>query len=140
MSHTPSEFELVLDESAVVQTAATANQGTKASAAETPDSDSSNQVSVSKSTPAAEMQVASRPAQSTREQQGQSASRIMQAVRNELEKVLIGQSAAIEGVLCSLIASGHVRIEGVPGLGKNFIGARPREMLCRSVCTHSVYP
>ena len=47
------------------------------------------------------------------EQQRVRASRLLRAVRAELEKALIGQSAVIEGVLCSLIASGHVLIEGL---------------------------
>lgn len=55
------------------------------------------------------------------EQQRARASRLMQAVRDELEKVLIGQTAIVDGVLCTLIASGHVLIEGVPGLGKTLL-------------------
>src|SRR5205807_3794752 len=39
-------------------------------------------------------------------------------VRNEIAKVIIGQTDAIEGVLICLIAGGHVLLEGVPGLGK----------------------
>ncbi|HZJ94831.1 MAG TPA: MoxR family ATPase [Thiopseudomonas sp.] len=55
------------------------------------------------------------------EQQRERASRLVQATRDELEKVLIGQSATVEGVLCCLIASGHVLLEGVPGLGKTLL-------------------
>ncbi len=39
-------------------------------------------------------------------------------VRNEIGKVIVGQTEVIEGVLICLIAGGHVLLEGVPGLGK----------------------
>jgi MoxR-like ATPase len=39
-------------------------------------------------------------------------------VRNEIGKVIVGQDEVVEGVLICLIASGHVLLEGVPGLGK----------------------
>jgi MoxR-like ATPase len=39
-------------------------------------------------------------------------------VREEIEKVIVGQIDVIEGVLICLIAGGHVLLEGVPGLGK----------------------
>src|SRR5690242_20077322 len=40
------------------------------------------------------------------------------AVRNEIAKVIVGQDDVVEGVLICLLASGHVLLEGVPGLGK----------------------
>jgi MoxR-like ATPase len=39
-------------------------------------------------------------------------------VREEIGKVIVGQSDVIEGVLICLVAGGHVLLEGVPGLGK----------------------
>jgi MoxR-like ATPase len=39
-------------------------------------------------------------------------------VRDEIAKVIVGQQDVVEGVLICLIASGHVLLEGVPGLGK----------------------
>ncbi len=39
-------------------------------------------------------------------------------VREEIAKVIVGQTAVIEGVLICLVAGGHVLLEGVPGLGK----------------------
>src|ERR1700709_1814257 len=39
-------------------------------------------------------------------------------VRQEISKVIVGQTEVIEGVLICLIAGGHVLLEGVPGLGK----------------------
>ncbi|MCC6749344.1 MAG: MoxR family ATPase [Deltaproteobacteria bacterium] len=45
----------------------------------------------------------------------------MQAIRQEVGKVLVGQEEIIEGVLIALVAQGHVLIEGVPGLGKTLL-------------------
>src|SRR5262245_65343080 len=42
----------------------------------------------------------------------------LSAVRREIAKVIVGQDDVVEGVLICLLASGHVLLEGVPGLGK----------------------
>src|SRR5581483_855356 len=39
-------------------------------------------------------------------------------VRDEIGKIIVGQTDVIDGVLICLIAGGHVLLEGVPGLGK----------------------
>jgi MoxR-like ATPase len=39
-------------------------------------------------------------------------------VRGEIAKIIVGQDDVVEGVLICLLASGHVLLEGVPGLGK----------------------
>jgi len=39
-------------------------------------------------------------------------------VRREIAKVIVGQDDVVQGVLICLLASGHVLLEGVPGLGK----------------------
>jgi MoxR-like ATPase len=39
-------------------------------------------------------------------------------VRNEIGKIIVGQTDVIDGVLICLVAGGHVLLEGVPGLGK----------------------
>jgi MoxR-like ATPase len=39
-------------------------------------------------------------------------------VRQEIAKVIVGQQDVVDGVLICLLASGHVLLEGVPGLGK----------------------
>jgi MoxR-like ATPase len=39
-------------------------------------------------------------------------------VRQEVAKVIVGSDDIIDGVIMSLLASGHVLLEGVPGLGK----------------------
>src|ERR1043165_530933 len=42
----------------------------------------------------------------------------LNTVRREIAKVIVGQVDVVEGVLICLLASGHVLLEGVPGLGK----------------------
>src|SRR5258705_2236012 len=39
-------------------------------------------------------------------------------LRQESAKVIVGQQDVVDGVLICLLASGHVQLEGVPGLGK----------------------
>ncbi|MGF1546153.1 MAG: AAA family ATPase [Thiotrichales bacterium] len=46
---------------------------------------------------------------------------VMQTVRAEIAKAIIGQSRVIEEVLIALLAGGHVLIEGVPGIGKTLL-------------------
>ncbi|MEB0039014.1 MULTISPECIES: MoxR family ATPase [unclassified Pseudomonas] len=61
------------------------------------------------------------PAASNQAQQRQRATHLAQALRHELQQVVIGQVAVIDDVLTALIAGGHVLIEGVPGLGKTLL-------------------
>ncbi len=42
----------------------------------------------------------------------------LDAVRNEISKIIVGQRDVVDGVLICLLAGGHVLLEGVPGLGK----------------------
>ena len=49
------------------------------------------------------------------------ASQLLQALRDEIKKVLIGQDTTVDMVLVALVAQGHVLIEGVPGLGKTLL-------------------
>src|SRR5450631_894622 len=39
-------------------------------------------------------------------------------VREEIGKIIVGQTDVVDGVLICLLAGGHVLLEGVPGLGK----------------------
>ena len=48
----------------------------------------------------------------------QGALEILNKVREEIAKVIVGQQDVVDGVLICLIAGGHVLLEGVPGLGK----------------------
>jgi MoxR-like ATPase len=54
-------------------------------------------------------------------QQRQRASHLAQALRQELQKAVIGQGAVVDDVLTALIGAGHVLVEGVPGLGKTLL-------------------
>jgi MoxR-like ATPase len=44
-----------------------------------------------------------------------------QRIKNELEKMIVGQAEIIDGVLVAFFAGGHVLLEGVPGLGKTML-------------------
>ena len=39
-------------------------------------------------------------------------------VRDEIAKIIVGQTDVVDGVLICLVSGGHVLLEGVPGLGK----------------------
>jgi len=43
------------------------------------------------------------------------------AIRAEVGKAFIGQSAVLDQIMVALLAGGHVLIEGVPGLGKTLL-------------------
>lgn len=45
-------------------------------------------------------------------------SRIVKSIISEMEKVIVGQRDLIEKIMISLITSGHILLEGVPGLAK----------------------
>jgi len=42
----------------------------------------------------------------------------IQALKAEVEKVIVGQHELIEGILVGLLSDGHILLEGYPGLGK----------------------
>jgi MoxR-like ATPase len=42
----------------------------------------------------------------------------MEAIRNELKKVIVGQDKVIDYLLVAILANGHVLLEGVPGVAK----------------------
>ncbi len=43
------------------------------------------------------------------------------AIRDEVGKVVVGQSGVLSGLLCALLADGHVLLEGVPGVAKTLL-------------------
>lgn len=45
-------------------------------------------------------------------------SQIVQNIRSEISKVLVGQEKMVEGLLAGLLCRGHILLEGVPGLAK----------------------
>ncbi len=46
---------------------------------------------------------------------------VMQALRQEIQRVIVGQDEIVMGVLATLAADGHVLLEGVPGLAKTLL-------------------
>ncbi len=49
------------------------------------------------------------------------ASQWLHALRVEVGKAVVGQTQAVEQMLVAVVASGHVLVEGVPGLGKTLL-------------------
>jgi MoxR-like ATPase len=49
------------------------------------------------------------------------AAEILQRLRDEIAKAMVGQREVVELLLVAIVASGHVLIEGVPGLGKTLL-------------------
>jgi MoxR-like ATPase len=49
------------------------------------------------------------------------AGEVLGALRDEVGKAVVGQRAAVDQVIVTLLAAGHVLIEGVPGLGKTLL-------------------
>jgi len=45
-------------------------------------------------------------------------SQIVQNIKTEISKVLVGQDKMVEGLLAGLLCRGHILLEGVPGLAK----------------------
>jgi MoxR-like ATPase len=55
------------------------------------------------------------------EEQLQKATALLQAIRAELAKAVIGQTTVLDEVLIGLLAGAHILLEGVPGLGKTLL-------------------
>ncbi len=45
----------------------------------------------------------------------------LEAVRNEIAKAVVGQDAAVTGLVVALLCRGHVLLEGVPGVAKTLL-------------------
>ena len=52
-----------------------------------------------------------------------------QRVKEEIGKVIVGNDEIIDGTLISLLAKGHVLLEGIPGIGKTKIVATVADVL-----------
>ncbi len=52
------------------------------------------------------------------DQKVESSTALLDRVRKEIGKIIVGQQDAVDGVLICMLAGGHVLLEGVPGLGK----------------------
>ncbi len=55
------------------------------------------------------------------EQQVEHFQRDASSIREEIAKMIVGHRQVIDGVITSLLADGHVLLEGVPGLGKTML-------------------
>jgi len=51
----------------------------------------------------------------------ETAAAALERVKNEIAKVFIGQKELVEHALITLLAEGHLLVEGVPGLGKTLL-------------------
>jgi MoxR-like ATPase len=51
----------------------------------------------------------------------ESAGEILGSIKEEIGKVFIGQKSLVDHALITLIAGGHILVEGVPGLGKTLL-------------------
>ena len=52
---------------------------------------------------------------------GEQARERLAAVRAEVAKAVVGQDAAVSGLLVALLCGGHVLMEGVPGVAKTLL-------------------
>jgi MoxR-like ATPase len=66
------------------------------------------------------------------------------ALRESLDRVIVGQEALIENILIAVFAGGHVLLEGLPGLGKTHIAKAIAALLGlelgRVQCTPDLLP
>src|SRR4249920_2126494 len=63
------------------------------------------------------------------EEQIQSFRQSYTSLRDEVGKVIVGHDAIVDGTLISLLAGGHVLLEGGPGLGKTLLVRTLSEVL-----------
>ena len=56
-----------------------------------------------------------------RDERSENARRALLAVRAEVAKAVVGQDAAVTGMLIGLLCRGHVLLEGVPGVAKTLL-------------------
>ncbi len=47
--------------------------------------------------------------------------KMIQAMKDEVSKIVVGQTDVVNGIIRAIIANGHVLIEGVPGIAKTLI-------------------
>ncbi len=66
---------------------------------------------------AAELPIPTPPEPTPFEQTG----RMLQAIREEVASVFVGQQAVLDQVIAALLAGGHILMEGLPGLGKTHL-------------------
>ncbi|MBF4993688.1 MoxR family ATPase [Arthrobacter gandavensis] len=59
--------------------------------------------------------------QANAEDAGENARHALHSVRQEVAKAVVGQDAAVTGLIIALLARGHVLLEGVPGVAKTLL-------------------
>ena len=64
----------------------------------------------------------------------------LQEVLYEIKRVIVGQDAMLERLLVSLLAGGHVLLEGVPGLAKTLTVKTLAARAGRLLRPHPVHP
>jgi MoxR-like ATPase len=60
-------------------------------------------------------------------------------LKKEIKKAIIGQEAMIDRLILSLLANGHVLLEGVPGLAKTLAIKTLASAVHCKIQPHSVY-
>src|SRR6478609_6762029 len=73
------------------------------------------------SSPPAAAAPAAAPAGRTASADAQRARSALLAVRAEVAKAVVGQDAAVAGLLVALLCRGHILLEGVPGVAKTLL-------------------
>ncbi len=48
-------------------------------------------------------------------------SKVIEKIKEEVAKIVVGQQKPVEDILCSIIADGHVLVEGIPGIAKTLL-------------------
>ena len=61
------------------------------------------------------------PAGGSMAEQDENSRRALHSVRQEVAKAVVGQDAAVTGLIIALLARGHVLLEGVPGVAKTLL-------------------
>jgi len=50
-----------------------------------------------------------------------SCSEIINRIKKEIGKIVVGQEKIIDGLICAILSEGHVLVEGVPGIAKTLV-------------------
>ncbi len=59
-------------------------------------------------------------------------------IRTELGKIIVGQHRMVDLLIAALLADGHVLIEGVPGVAKTLTTKRPSVLISPAFSSHRI--